>query len=165
MQVSPEQTKFHTTQPEFPEAGPFACPKAGWPLVSSGSRARTYSSAGHPIGVDPPRIIALYRAGTYHNRFDRSGKRNTEACGQLVICPVFIARDVSGHLGSLDGEIGMERARIHEGIRRMRFSDVLDRTERSELSQMEAAVVLGGARKHFDYGMIGAATKMLGGPG
>jgi hypothetical protein len=36
----------------------------------------------------------------------------------------------------------MDRARIHEGLRRMRFSDVLDGTERSELSQMEAAVAL-----------------------
>ena len=33
----------------------------------------------------------------------------------------------------------MDRARIHEGIRRMRFEDVLGRTERFELSQMEAA--------------------------
>ena len=30
----------------------------------------------------------------------------------------------------------MDRACIHEGLRRMRFTDVLDRTERSELSQM-----------------------------
>jgi transposase len=37
----------------------------------------------------------------------------------------------------------MERAGIHEGVRRMRFEDVLGRTERSELSQMEAAEVLG----------------------
>ena len=37
----------------------------------------------------------------------------------------------------------MDWARIHEGIRRMRFADVLDRAERSELSQMEAAEVLG----------------------
>ena len=27
----------------------------------------------------------------------------------------------------------MDRVRIHEGLRRMRFTDVLDRTERSEL--------------------------------
>ena len=32
----------------------------------------------------------------------------------------------------------MDRARLHEGIRRMRFTDVLDRSEWSELSQMEA---------------------------
>jgi hypothetical protein len=30
----------------------------------------------------------------------------------------------------------MERARIHEGIRRMRFTDVLGRSERSELSEV-----------------------------
>jgi hypothetical protein len=34
----------------------------------------------------------------------------------------------------------MDRARIHEGIRRI--TDVLGRSERSELSQMEAAELL-----------------------
>jgi transposase len=43
----------------------------------------------------------------------------------------------------------MERARIHEGIRRMRFKDVLDRSERSELSQMEAAELLGISERTF----------------
>jgi transposase len=43
----------------------------------------------------------------------------------------------------------MDRARIHEGIRRMRFSDVLDRTERSELSQIEAAELLGISERTF----------------
>jgi hypothetical protein len=37
----------------------------------------------------------------------------------------------------------MDRARIHEGIRRMGFEDVWARSERSELSQMEAAELLG----------------------
>ena len=37
----------------------------------------------------------------------------------------------------------MDRARIHEGMRRMRFTDVLGRSERSELSRMEAAELLG----------------------
>src|ERR1700674_1335740 len=37
----------------------------------------------------------------------------------------------------------MDRARSHEGIRRMRFTDVLGRSERAELSQMEAAQVVG----------------------
>ncbi len=37
----------------------------------------------------------------------------------------------------------MDRARIHEGIRRMRFTDILGRSERSGLSQMEAAELLG----------------------
>jgi transposase len=40
----------------------------------------------------------------------------------------------------------MERARIHEGIRRMRFTDVLGRTERSEL---EAAELLGVSERTF----------------
>jgi transposase len=43
----------------------------------------------------------------------------------------------------------MDRARIHEGIRRMRFLDVLGRTERSELSQMEAAELLGVCERTF----------------
>jgi transposase len=43
----------------------------------------------------------------------------------------------------------MDRARIHEGIRRMRFSDVLDRTERSGLSQIEAAELLGISERTF----------------
>jgi transposase len=43
----------------------------------------------------------------------------------------------------------MDRARIHEGIRRMRFADVLGRSERSELSQMEAAELLGISERTF----------------
>lgn len=43
----------------------------------------------------------------------------------------------------------MERARIHEGVRRMRFEAVLGRTERSELSQMEAAELLGVSERTF----------------
>jgi transposase-like protein len=38
---------------------------------------------------------------------------------------------------------------MHEGIRRMRFLDVLGRTERSELSQMEAAELLGVCERTF----------------
>lgn len=43
----------------------------------------------------------------------------------------------------------MDRARIHEGVRRMRFEDVLGRAERSELSQMEAAELLGISERTF----------------
>ena len=43
----------------------------------------------------------------------------------------------------------MDRARIREGIRRMRFTDVLGRSERSELSQMEAAALLGISERTF----------------
>ena len=43
----------------------------------------------------------------------------------------------------------MDWARIHEGIRRMRFADVLVRSERSELSQMEAAELLGISERTF----------------
>jgi transposase len=43
----------------------------------------------------------------------------------------------------------MDRARIHEGARRMRFTDVLRRSERSELSQIEAAELLGISERTF----------------
>ena len=43
----------------------------------------------------------------------------------------------------------MDRARLHEGIRRMRFTDVVGRSERSELSQMEAAELLGISERTF----------------
>jgi transposase len=43
----------------------------------------------------------------------------------------------------------MNRARLHEGIRRMRFADILGRSERSELSQMEAAELLGISERTF----------------
>ena len=64
----------------------------------------------------------------------------------------------------------MDRARIHEGIRRMRFADVLGRTERSELSQMEAAEFLGISERTFrrwrdrqqEMGEAGLADRRLG---
>lgn len=43
----------------------------------------------------------------------------------------------------------MDRARLHEGIRRMRFTDVVGRAERSELSQVEAAELLGISERTF----------------
>src|ERR1700692_2324385 len=63
----------------------------------------------------------------------------------------------------------MDRAHIHEGIRRMRFTDVLGRSERSELSQMEAAELLGVSERtfrrwrdrHRDAGLAGLADHRL----
>ncbi|MEA2783340.1 MAG: hypothetical protein QOK29_4884, partial [Rhodospirillaceae bacterium] len=43
----------------------------------------------------------------------------------------------------------MDRTRIHEGIRRMRFEGLLDRQERGELSQLEAAELLGMSERSF----------------
>jgi hypothetical protein len=43
----------------------------------------------------------------------------------------------------------MDRARIHEGIRRMRFTNILGRSERSELSRMEASELLGISERTF----------------
>jgi transposase len=43
----------------------------------------------------------------------------------------------------------MDRARLHEGLRRMRFTDVPGRCERSELSQMEAGELLGISERTF----------------
>lgn len=48
----------------------------------------------------------------------------------------------------------MDRARIHEGIRRMRFTDILGRSERSELSQMEAAELLGILARLGNLGVL-----------
>ncbi len=64
----------------------------------------------------------------------------------------------------------MDRARIHEGIREMRFESILSRWERSELSQMEAAEFLGiGERtfrrwrdRHRDDGVAGLRDRRLG---
>jgi transposase len=63
----------------------------------------------------------------------------------------------------------MDRARIHEGIRRMRFEDVLGRSERAELSQMEAAELLGISERtfrrwrdrHREAGSAGLADRRL----
>src|SRR5258708_40165377 len=63
----------------------------------------------------------------------------------------------------------MDRARIHEGIRRMRFTDILGRSERSELSQMEAAELLGISERtfrrwrdrHHDDGHAGLSDRRL----
>jgi transposase len=63
----------------------------------------------------------------------------------------------------------MDRARIHEGIRRMRFTAVLGRSERSELSQMEAAGLLGISERtfrrwrdrHRETGLEGLADRRL----
>jgi hypothetical protein len=38
----------------------------------------------------------------------------------------------------------MGRAEVLQGVRRMRFESLLDRHERGELSQSEAAEILGG---------------------
>ena len=43
----------------------------------------------------------------------------------------------------------MGTASIHEGIRRMRFSDLLDRTEAKELTQEAASEVLGISVRSF----------------
>jgi transposase len=63
----------------------------------------------------------------------------------------------------------MDLARMHEGIRRMRFLDVLGRTEHSELSHMEAAELLGVSERtfrrwrdpHCDEGEAGLADRRL----
>jgi hypothetical protein len=63
----------------------------------------------------------------------------------------------------------MDRARIHEGIDRMRFTDVPGRSELSELSQMEAAELLGISERtfrrwrdrHRDTGLAGLADRRL----
>jgi len=64
----------------------------------------------------------------------------------------------------------MDRTRIHEGIRRMRFESLLDRQEAGELSQVEAAELLGISERSFrrwrdrlrDEGPPGLADRRLG---
>jgi transposase len=66
----------------------------------------------------------------------------------------------------------MDRTRIHEGIRRMRFEGLLDRQERGELSQLEAAELLGMSERSFrrwrdrlrEEGPSGLADRRLGKP-
>jgi hypothetical protein len=61
----------------------------------------------------------------------------------------------------------MVHARIHEGIRLMHFENVLSHTERSELSQMEAAELLGISEgtfrrwrdRHHESGAQGLADR------
>ena len=64
----------------------------------------------------------------------------------------------------------MDRARLHEGIRRMRFEALLERQERGELSQGEAAELLGMSERTFrrwrdrlrEEGPSGLADRRLG---
>jgi transposase len=66
----------------------------------------------------------------------------------------------------------MDRARINEGVRRMRFEGLLDRHERGDLSQEEAAEMLGVSDRTFrrwrdrlrDEGPSGLADRRLGKP-
>ena len=66
----------------------------------------------------------------------------------------------------------MDRTRVHEGVRRMRFEGLLDRHERGELSQVEAAEMLGISERSFrrwrdrlrDEGPSGLADRRLGKP-
>jgi transposase len=66
----------------------------------------------------------------------------------------------------------MDRARVHEGIRQMRFEGLLARHERGELSQGEAAEMLGMGERTFrrwrdrlrDEGPSGLADRRLGKP-
>ena len=66
----------------------------------------------------------------------------------------------------------MDRARVHEGIRRMRFGALLERQEEGSLSQVEAAEMLGMSERSFrrwrdrlrEEGEAGLADRRLGKP-
>src|SRR6267154_5590063 len=66
----------------------------------------------------------------------------------------------------------MDRTRIHEGIRQMRFERLLDRQESGGLSQIEAAELLGISERSFrrwrdrlrEEGPSGLADRRLGKP-
>lgn len=63
----------------------------------------------------------------------------------------------------------MDQASNHEGARRMRFEDLLGRTERSQLSHMEAAQLLGISERSFrrwrdrhrEFGAAGLADRRV----
>jgi transposase len=66
----------------------------------------------------------------------------------------------------------MGRARVDEEIRKMRFETLLERHERGDLSQVEAAEMLGISERTFrrwqvrlrDEGSAGLADRRLGKP-
>src|SRR5260221_13066307 len=66
----------------------------------------------------------------------------------------------------------MDRTNVHEGVRQMRFEGLLDRHERGELSQMEAAEMLGISERSFrrwrdrlrEDGPSGLSDRRLGKP-
>lgn len=66
----------------------------------------------------------------------------------------------------------MDRARVLQGVRQMRFEALLDRHERGELSQVEAAEMLGISERNFrrwrdrlrEEGPIGLVDRRLGKP-
>lgn len=66
----------------------------------------------------------------------------------------------------------MNRAALHEGLRRMRFEHALDRYERGDLSQVEAAEILGISERTFrrwqgrfeEEGAPGLGDRRLGKP-
>jgi len=66
----------------------------------------------------------------------------------------------------------MDRTRVHEGVRQMRFEEMLERHERGELSQSEAAEMLGIGERSFrrwrdrlrDEGPTGLLDRRLGKP-
>jgi transposase len=66
----------------------------------------------------------------------------------------------------------MDRTRIHEGIRQMRFEALLDRQQRGEIGQLEAAQALGITERSFrrwgeryrEEGLAGLADRRLGKP-
>ena len=66
----------------------------------------------------------------------------------------------------------MNRAALHEGLRRMRFESVLDRQERGEITQADAAEMLGIHERTFrrwrdrftEEGEPGLADRRLGKP-
>ena len=53
----------------------------------------------------------------------------------------------------------MGQAEVLQGIRQMRFEALLDRHERGELNQEEAARCWGSRRGHFAAGATGCAMK------
>ena len=57
-----------------------------------------------------------------------------------MICPPWVTRDLSGLERPSKGGSFMRRTEVLQGIRFMKFTEILDRTSSRELSQGEAAL-------------------------
>jgi hypothetical protein len=63
-----------------------------------------------------------------------------------MICPLYVTNDLSGFNLPPEVQTGgdlMRRAELLQGIRQMKFADIIWRVERRELTQAQAAEVLG----------------------
>jgi transposase len=96
-------------------------------------------------------MIVMTKAPTYRRPIvaldTQPLKASNPWCKEHVICPVQVAHDLSGACRPF--EIGMRRTQVLEGLRVLKLRDVLSRWEAEELSQIEAAELLGLHERTF----------------